>query len=484
MAAVALAACPAASAATARVDAVSAGDTTTLLLVYEADAGEKNAVTVGIEPDGWYRIHDPGATIAVGDRCEAASGGDVRCFANEVELRTGDMDDSAGGVAGAAITRISGGPGNDTLDIPAGDSGARAMGGDGNDVLRDAGTDDSLLEGGAGNDDISAGAGNDVVDGGTGNDRISGGEGVDTLANRGRPDGVSVDLAAHSATAAGGERDELAPDIENVRGGAGPDVLSGDDAPNTIGGGTGDDVIHGAGGNDTITGDQGQDTLYGASGNDTLFAGSDFSGDESPNSLSGGTGRDSLIGGQRKDYLDGGASGDWLFGQGGADVYAARDGEFDWIECERHKRATALLDGGDFVDGCGRVERTAVARAIVVYAQLAAGKYRVGLACPGDMPRSCQGTYWLVFKGGRTRADSWKLRPGGSVASVYWVSYLTAAQERALRQAPAGSASLNVRTRDARGHLVTLRSAFPGPRFYNWPQYATGAGCTSCPPDP
>jgi Ca2+-binding RTX toxin-like protein len=486
MAAVALAQCPPAGAATARVDVVGAGNDTTLLLVYQADPGEKNAVSVGIEPDGWYRVHDPGAAVAVGDRCEAASGGDARCFANEVEVRTGDMDDSAGGLAGAAIERISGGDGNDTLEVPAGDplGGATVMGGDGNDVLRDGGANNSLLEGGAGDDDIAAGAGNDVVDGGPGSDRISGGEGMDTLANRGRLDGVTIDLAQHVATAQAGERDELAPDVENVAGGAGPDTLSGDDAANTIGGGLGDDTIHGAGGNDTLTGDQGQDALSGDSGNDTLFAGSDFSGDTSPNSLSGGTGRDSLIGGERKDHLHGGAGGDWLLGKGGADVYDTRDGEFDWVACGRRKRGTAFLDVGDFVDGCGRMIRTGTARAIVVYARRAAGKYRVGLACPGDMPRPCDGTYRLTFAGGHTELARWKLRPGGSIVGGDWETTLSAAEQRALGRAPAGSIRLALRTRDARGHRVTLRSPFPGPRFYDWPEDATGADCASCRPDP
>jgi Ca2+-binding RTX toxin-like protein len=485
IAAVALAACPPADAATARVDVVSASGATTLLLVYQADPGEKNAVSVGIEPDGWYRVHDPGATIAVGDRCEAASGGDARCFANEVEVRTGDMDDSVGGAAGAAVERISGGDGNDTLDVPAGDprGGATVMGGDGNDVLRDGEADASLLEGDAGDDDIAAGADNDVVDGGAGSDRISGGEGFDTLANR-RPDGVTIDLAQHVATASGGERDELAPDIENVAGGAGPDDLSGDDAANTIGGGLGDDAIRGAGGNDTLTGDQGRDAVSGDSGNDTLFAGHDYSGDPSANSLNGGTGRDSLVGGEGKDHLDGGSGGDWLLGQGGADVYDARDGEFDWVACQNRKRGVALLDVGDFVDRCGRVVRTGTARAIVVYSRLAASKYRVGLACPGDMPRPCEGTYRLAFHGGHTRAALWKLRPGGSTEGGDWETTLSTTEQRALRRAPAGSITLRLRTRDARGHRVTLRSPFPGPRVYNWPNDATGADCESCPPDP
>ena len=485
--ALALVPCAPAVAATARVDVVKVGESgTTLLLIYEADPGETNAVTVGIEPDGWYRVNDPGVAIAAGSRCEPAAGGDVRCFANTVEIRTGDMSDTVAGVAGAAIERIAGGAGDDTLELPSGDPllGPSIMGGDGDDVLRTVDTNGTLLEGGPGADDLSGGSRTDVLDGGTGSDRIAGGAGVDTLANGGRLDGVTVDLAQGYATGEAGERDELAADIENLRGGAGPDVLTGDDAPNTIGGGAGNDTIHGAGGNDRLAGDDGADTVSGDSGNDTMFAGSDYSGDASPNSLSGGTGRDALVGGGRRDVFDGGPGSDWLLGQGGRDLYAARDGEFDWVACGSRNRGQVLVDVEDFVHGCGRVSRTGAARAILVYGVMHRRKYDVGLACPSDMPRPCEGTYRLVFAGGRTKPDRWELKPGRSVENVYFRTGLSAADRRGLARAPASSVALRIVTRDSRDRRVTSNSPFPGPPIFNWPRNAVGADCAACAPDP
>jgi Ca2+-binding RTX toxin-like protein len=474
----------AAFAASARVDAVAGPQaTTSLLLVYQADPGESNAVTVSLEPDGWYRVHDPGAAISAGTRCEPASGGDVRCFANSVEVRTGDMNDTVTGADGAAIERISGGAGDDTLEVPKGDPVGRptVMGGDGNDSLRTFDTG-AVLEGGDGTDQIQGGSGADLLDGGTGSDRISGGDGTDGIENSGRLDGVTVDLAQGYASGANGELDQLAPDIENVGGGLGPDVLTGNDAANLIDGGAGDDTIHGGGGNDTLAGGTGSDTIMGDRGNDTLFAGEDFSGDSAPNSLSGGSGRDALIGGQWRDVFDGGPGTDWMLGQGGRDVYHARDGEFDWVECGSRNRGRVELDVRDFAYGCGRVLRSGAAHAVFVYGLLQRRQYQVGLACPADMPKSCKGTYRLVAAGRSTRAGTWSLRPGQSAEDYYFVTQLTAAEHR--RLARAGSIVLRLATRDARGRAVTMNAPFPGPPTGGSPRYATGSDCTDCPPDP
>jgi Ca2+-binding RTX toxin-like protein len=476
-----------AQAATAGVDVVKTGTTaTTLLLVYQADPGETNAVNVGFEPDGWYRVHDPGAVITPGTRCESAGGGDVRCFANDVEIRTGDMNDTVGADAGVAVERISGGDGNDTLQLPARDpvSAPSLIGGDGDDVLRDSDTNSALMDGGPGADDLSGGSGGDVLDGGTGSDRIVGGDGADTLANDGRLDGVTVDLAQGYATGPDGERDALARDIENVNGSPGPDVLTGDERLNLIDGGTGDDTINGAAGNDTLTGDLGADTLNGESGNDTLYGGRGYGDDPSPNSLSGGTGRDELNGGPRKDLLDGGPGGDWLRGLGGHDVYAARDGEFDWVSCGGRNRGQVLLDVHDFARACGRVLREGTARPIFVYGLLDARKYDVGLACPQDMPRPCEGTYRLTFTGGRTGRGRWRLKPGESPEGVYFESKLSVAERRAVARAPASSVALRLVTRDALGHRVMSTRPFPGPPISSWPNYAFGVDCDACAPDP
>jgi hypothetical protein len=484
----ALIACSPAAAATARVDVVTAGDVTTLLLVYQADPGETNAVNVSLEPDGWYRVHDPGAAITAGVRCEPAAGGDARCFANRVEIRTDDMNDTVSAAPGSAIERISGGSGNDTLELPSGNPiyMPSVAGGDGNDVLRAVDAGGARLEGGPGDDELFGSPGIDVLDGGTGSDRIAGGAGPDTLANEGRLDGVTVDLAQGIATGAGGERDELTGGIENVTGSAGPDVLTGNGAANRIGGGPGDDTISGAGGNDELTGDAGTDTVNGDSGNDSLFGGSDYSGDSAPNTLSGGTGRDELIGGHWKDTMDGGPGVDWFLGQGGHDVYAARDGEFDWVECGSRNRSQVLVDVRDFVYGCGRVERTASARGLFVYGEMHPRKYELGLACPSDMPRPCEGTYRLLFAGGRTKAQTWKLAPGQSTENYYFLTPLGAGERKALARAPASSIVLRLVTaRDSRGHSVTSTFPFPGPLANrDLARYGVGVDCSACAPDP
>jgi len=71
-----------------------------------------------------------------------------------------------------------------------------------------------------------------------------------------------------------------------VRGGAGNNVVIGDDADQTIILGAGDDELFGGGGNDVIGSEGGDDRLFGNSGNDELF---------------GGAGADLLHGGSESD---------------------------------------------------------------------------------------------------------------------------------------------------------------------------------------
>jgi len=80
-------------------------------------------------------------------------------------------------------------------------------------------------------------------------------------------------------------------------------------------GGAGNDVLDGLGGNDSLRGDAGLDTLDGSAGHDLIF------GDDGNDSLSGGAGADTLVGGAGSDRLNGGDgtemdvavySGSWL----------------------------------------------------------------------------------------------------------------------------------------------------------------------------
>lgn len=148
--------------------------------------------------------------------------------------------------------RIHGGGGGDVIhgargaDILAGDAGADELHGDDGADSVQGGTDDDRLDGG----------------GRAGVDELDGGEGADTAVYSGRTERVHVDLASPDADGEEGEVDLLGA-IENVVGGAGDDVIRGDDSPNRLEGGAG---------NDDLTGNLGADDLFGDAGDDSLFS--------------------------------------------------------------------------------------------------------------------------------------------------------------------------------------------------------------------
>ena len=82
--------------------------------------------------------------------------------------------------------------------------------------------------------------------------------------------------------------------VGGVDGGAGNDLLMGDD---------GDDLIDGGAGNDTLFGGNDDDTLIGGDGDDQLTGG------EGKDNISGGAGKDTIFGGTDGDAVDGGAGG-------------------------------------------------------------------------------------------------------------------------------------------------------------------------------
>ena len=82
--------------------------------------------------------------------------------------------------------------------------------------------------------------------------------------------------------------------VGGVDGGAGNDLLMGDE---------GDDLIDGGAGNDTLFGGDDDDTLIGGDGDDQLTGG------EGKDKISGGAGKDTIFGGTDGDTVDGGAGG-------------------------------------------------------------------------------------------------------------------------------------------------------------------------------
>lgn len=119
-----------------------------------------------------------------------------------------------------------------------------------------------------------------------------------------------------------------------VRGGAGENIVIGDDAVQTIYLGAGDDQLFGGGGNDIIGSAGGNDLLDGGSGNDLVM---------------GGIGNDSLRGGSGNDVLQGGGSarGDWQFTMGADGTLGAVHAATVFAGGRPANLTLAQLDGSD-----------------------------------------------------------------------------------------------------------------------------------------
>jgi RTX calcium-binding nonapeptide repeat (4 copies) len=181
-----LATCPSAEAA--RVWVPEVGSTDVPGLVFEAAAGEANALTV-TRTSRETTVVDTGATLRVGQGCRRATRHRAICRSvAEVFVGLGNRGDAATviGVFSDEEGWIAGGRGNDVLSVVR----ARLLntsvsGGDGSDRVFGGFTSDYLL-GGRGNDVVSGGGGSDSLVGGGGNDVLRGGRGADLFAARDR----------------------------------------------------------------------------------------------------------------------------------------------------------------------------------------------------------------------------------------------------------------------------------------------------------
>lgn len=234
-----------------------------------------------------------------GDDALFGGGGNDEIFGGlgNDEISGGNGRDTLFGEWGNDVIR--GGDGNDTID--GGDDNDTLYGGDDNDVLHggngldylygDEGNDilnggngTDYLYGGIGNDILRGDAGSDFMYGGSGNDTFrdiygnnlfDGGTGIDTVDYSGFAGRIQVTLAEGNGEATA-DRDLMIyhmgsgthyhddgtdrfVSIENVNGGLGDDVITGNSAANIINGGGGRDVLRGGGGHDTLTGGRGQD---------------------------------------------------------------------------------------------------------------------------------------------------------------------------------------------------------------------------------
>jgi Ca2+-binding RTX toxin-like protein len=135
--------------------------------------------------------------------------------------------------------------------------------------------------------------------GGAGNDAINGGGGLlDVASYHSSTSGVTVDLAAQSASNDGLGGVDTLLNIEGVGGSEYDDTITGDSGDNRITGQNGNDAIYGGSGNDTLYGDDDGGALFtGAFGTNNLY-------DSGNDLLRGGIGNDTLYGGLGNDIAD------------------------------------------------------------------------------------------------------------------------------------------------------------------------------------
>jgi Ca2+-binding RTX toxin-like protein len=244
---------------------------------------------------------------------------------------------------------VFGGKGDDT--ITGGIRSCYFYGGKGDDVLIASpptrfetmslygGEDDDMLSGTVEADLMFGGAGSDYIDASAEDDTYDGGDGIDWLSYADATAGVTVTLSADKHTGIG---KHAILGIENVKGGAFDDVLTGDAGNNvmdgsaginTMAGGFGDDTYF-IGGTDTVVekSNQGFDTAlssivaYTLTGNVEqlqLLAGAvDGTGNSLANTIDGNSDANTLDGGGGDDTIAGGLGDDTLLGNNGADTLA------------------------------------------------------------------------------------------------------------------------------------------------------------------
>ena len=253
---------------------------------------------------------------------------------------------------------------------------------------------DNEFTAGAGNDSMDGGAGNDIFHEGTapnGSDLMDGGGGGDWVDYSGRSGDLNVSLDGSGNDGESGEGDNVGafvelpgiegicqedneffppggvgstsadpepfwtaeaedqhvPDVENIDGGSGNDVLTGNAAGNTLRGNAGNDQLAGLDGADNLQGGDGNDTLAGGNGNDTLDggAGTDWVDYQSAGGggvgvqvnlntgSSTGEGTDTITGAENvggssfADTIRGDAGNNILNGRGGNDTIQGNGGD-------------------------------------------------------------------------------------------------------------------------------------------------------------
>ncbi|WP_342238050.1 calcium-binding protein [Inquilinus sp. OTU3971] len=244
-----------------------------------------------------------------------------------------------------------------TVDLAAGiGSGGDAEGDTltGIENLSGSNLGNDTLAGDAGANTLQGWGGDDVLRGAAGADVLEGGAGIDTASWYTSAAGVTVDLAAGTASGGDAAGDTLTG-IENLSGSnLGNDTLTGNGGTNKLQGWGGDDVLRGGAGADVLDGGAGTDTAsyytnavgvaVDLATSDTLSSIENLSGSNLGNdTLAGDIGANKLQGWGGDDVLRGGAGADTLEGGAGIDTASYYTGMVGISA----SLATGLGSGGD-----------------------------------------------------------------------------------------------------------------------------------------
>ncbi|WP_372088784.1 calcium-binding protein [Tistrella mobilis] len=221
---------------------------------------------------GYDRVSYADYTTSLTIDLAAGTASDGDHFTNVEGVIGGSGDDVIIGDAGANI--IDGGLGADTIDGGLGFDTITFTGrttpvtvnlADGETSDGDTLTSIEAATGGEADDSLTGDIWNNVLDGGLGADTLDGGDGNDYVSYAYRLTSVTANLATGANTDGDGFTS-----IENLIGGWGDDMLTGDAGANILQGGGGDDTLLGGLGDDTLDGGNGADTIDGGDGFDTV----------------------------------------------------------------------------------------------------------------------------------------------------------------------------------------------------------------------
>jgi Ca2+-binding RTX toxin-like protein len=328
---------------------------------------------------------------------------------------------------------IDGGGGYDRADYTSSTTGASVtLGGSSNGTASDGlgGTDTLIsIEGVRGTEFNDTLTGSDTgtfetFEGRGGNDTIDGKGGTDRVDYTSATAAVTVNLGTNSASDGYGGTDTLL-NIEQIRGSAFNDSLTGNTGNNDIQGQAGNDTLSGGDGNDSLDGNAGADSLSGGNGNDylrgadgandTLDGGADYDtanytfsgtspvtftatgaggfqhdGSGRPDTLFsieemhifGGGGGDTLTGTSMRQYIQGNGGNDTLTGGAGNDTFA-----YDFGQASGTDRITDLQSWATTSASTTLAARwwcwTAPSRPVTTRRRLTRGQIMVGVPSGG-----------------------------------------------------------------------------------------------------